>query len=178
MAATTTLEGYREQITHYAQTMALGQNGPAEAGLLAGMPTDRVGMFTSGNLYKRFDKLKDACEMLADGLEDIDHLIKAYVKEVALTAYDTGCTDAMFPVVTKGMGASAVPVPLGDDLVHDLPAMLDAITERTRVVILCNPNNPTGTSFGAEAFDRFMEALPDHVLLAVDEGAQPGQRVH
>ncbi|REJ87238.1 MAG: hypothetical protein DWQ34_25560 [Planctomycetota bacterium] len=94
MAATTTFEGYREQITHYAQTMALGQNGPAEAGLQAGMPADRVGMFTSGNLYKRFDKLKDACEMLAEGMEEIDDLVKAYVKEIPLSAYDTGCTDA------------------------------------------------------------------------------------
>lgn len=94
MAATTTLEGYREQITHYAQTMALGQNGPAEAGLQSGMPADRVGMFTSGNLYKRFDKLKDACELLVEELEELEDLIKAYVKEIPLSAYDTGCSDA------------------------------------------------------------------------------------
>lgn len=76
---------------------------------------------------------------------------------------------AMYPIVVKGMGATGVPVPLGDDLVHDLDAMVAAVTGRTRLVMLCNPNNPTGTSVGAEAFDRFVEALPEDVILAVDE---------
>jgi histidinol-phosphate aminotransferase len=76
---------------------------------------------------------------------------------------------AMYPIVVQGMGGRAVAVDLTDDLVHDLPAMLDAIGPRTRLVFVCNPNNPTGTSVGAEAFDRFVEALPDDVVLAVDE---------
>ncbi|MGH0038472.1 MAG: histidinol-phosphate transaminase [Myxococcota bacterium] len=76
---------------------------------------------------------------------------------------------AMYPVVVQGMGATARRVPLDDDLVHDLPAMARAVGERTKLVFVCNPNNPTGTSVGAEAFDRFVEALPDDVVLAVDE---------
>jgi histidinol-phosphate aminotransferase len=76
---------------------------------------------------------------------------------------------AMYPIVAKGMGATPVPVPLTSDFVHDLDAMLEAITERTRVVMVCNPNNPTGTSVGAEAFDRFVARLPEDVVLAVDE---------
>ena len=76
---------------------------------------------------------------------------------------------AMYPIVIKGMGGRSVAVPLRGDLVHDLDAMLEEITERTRVVMLCNPNNPTGTSVGAEAFDRFVDALPEDVVLAVDE---------
>jgi histidinol-phosphate aminotransferase len=76
---------------------------------------------------------------------------------------------AMYPIVVQGMGASAHPVPLNDDLVHDLPAMAAAVGERTKLVFVCNPNNPTGTSVGAEAFDRFVEALPEDVVLAVDE---------
>lgn len=76
---------------------------------------------------------------------------------------------AMYPIVTAGMGADAVKVPLDADLVHDLSAMARAITERTRVVIVCNPNNPTGTSVGAAAFDAFVEALPADVVLVVDE---------
>jgi histidinol-phosphate aminotransferase len=67
------------------------------------------------------------------------------------------------------MGATGVPVPLNGALVHDLDAMLAAITKKTRVVMICNPNNPTGTSVGAEAFTRFVKALPDDVVLAVDE---------
>ncbi len=76
---------------------------------------------------------------------------------------------AMYPIVVRGMGATAVRVPLDRDHAHDLPAMAAAVTERTKLVFVCNPNNPTGTSIGAEAFDRFVASLPDDVVLAVDE---------
>jgi len=76
---------------------------------------------------------------------------------------------AMYPIVVQGMGATPVAVPLDADLVHDLPAMLAAVSERTRVVMVCNPNNPTGTSVGADAFDRFAAALPQGVILVADE---------
>jgi histidinol-phosphate aminotransferase len=76
---------------------------------------------------------------------------------------------AMYPIVTKGMGATPILVPLDADLVHDLDAMAAAITERTRVVMVCNPNNPTGTSVGAAAFGRFAANLPDDVVLLIDE---------
>lgn len=76
---------------------------------------------------------------------------------------------AMYPIVTRSMGAAPLEVPLDAGRAHDLGAMLKAITPRTRVVIVCNPNNPTGTSVGAEAFDRFASALPDDVVLVVDE---------
>jgi histidinol-phosphate aminotransferase len=67
------------------------------------------------------------------------------------------------------MGATPVQVPLDGDLVHDLDAMRAAITDRTRVVFVCNPNNPTGTSVGAAAFDAFVASLPEELVLVVDE---------
>jgi histidinol-phosphate aminotransferase len=76
---------------------------------------------------------------------------------------------AMYPIVIKGMGAKGVPVPLTEDFVHDLDAMADAVTDKTSVVMVCNPNNPTGTSVGAAEFDRFVDKLPADVVLAVDE---------
>jgi len=76
---------------------------------------------------------------------------------------------AMYPIVAKGMGATPVTVPLDADYVHDLPAMAKAVGPRTKLLFVCNPNNPTGTSVGAEAFDRFARSLPDSVVLAVDE---------
>ncbi len=51
----------------------------------------------------------------------------------------------------------------------DLPAMLTAINERTKVIYLCNPNNPTGTIVAKEQLDRFMEEVPDYVLVVFDE---------
>ncbi len=76
---------------------------------------------------------------------------------------------AMYPLVAQGMGARIVTVPLDADYVHDLPAMTGAVSERTRVVIVCNPNNPTGTSVGEKALTRFVEALPADVVLVIDE---------
>jgi len=76
---------------------------------------------------------------------------------------------AMYPIVVNGSGARSVTVPLDDGLAHDLPAMRRAIGPRTRLVFVCNPNNPTGTSVGAAAFDAFVASLPADVVLAVDE---------
>ena len=76
---------------------------------------------------------------------------------------------AMYPVVVQGMGATSIRVPLTGDLAHDLPAMSAAVTDRTRLIFVCNPNNPTGTSVGAEDFDRFVESLPETAVLAIDE---------
>ena len=76
---------------------------------------------------------------------------------------------AMYPIVVKGMGGTVVPVPLTEDFVYDLDAMAAAVTPRTRLVMICNPNNPTGTSVGAAELARFVAKLPEDVILAVDE---------
>jgi len=60
-------------------------------------------------------------------------------------------------------------VPLTSEQVHDLPAMLEAITDKTKLVFLCNPNNPTGTIYGREAFEKFLAEVPPHVLVVIDE---------
>lgn len=69
----------------------------------------------------------------------------------------------------KMMGATAVMVPLTDAHVHDLDAMAAAVTDKTRIVYVCNPNNPTGTMVGRDALLQFIDALPDHVLPVLDE---------
>ena len=76
---------------------------------------------------------------------------------------------AMYPIVVQGMGGTSVQVPLDGALAHDLDAMRAAITERTKVVFVCNPNNPTGTSVGAAEFDAFLAGLPPEVVCVVDE---------
>lgn len=75
----------------------------------------------------------------------------------------------VYPTVTTMFGAEHVRVPLLDGTDYDLDAMLAAVTARTRIVFLCNPNNPTGTIYTRDAFEHFLERLPDHVLLVLDE---------
>lgn len=75
---------------------------------------------------------------------------------------------AVYGLMAQLFGASVVEVE-DPGFVHDLPAMLEAITPRTRIVFIANPNNPTGTLVAQEAIDRFMEAVPEHVLVVFDE---------
>jgi histidinol-phosphate aminotransferase len=74
-----------------------------------------------------------------------------------------------YPILVNVAGATPVPVPLLVNEHHDLPAMAAAIGERTRLVILCSPNNPTGVSIDADALEDFLRAVPPHVLVVLDE---------
>ncbi|MDA8434200.1 MAG: histidinol-phosphate transaminase, partial [Nitrospiraceae bacterium] len=71
-------------------------------------------------------------------------------------------------MAVQGIGGKSVQVPLKDHR-HDLAAMAEAITPSTKIVFIANPNNPTGTMNGKEEFDRFMERVPESVLVVVDE---------
>ncbi|AHH15009.1 putative phenylalanine aminotransferase [Nocardia nova SH22a] len=74
-----------------------------------------------------------------------------------------------YPIVTQVGNATAVPVPLTEDYAHDLDAMAAAVTERTKLIFVCNPNNPTGTAYGRRDLVRFLDAVPKHVLVVLDE---------
>ncbi|MDY7085267.1 MAG: histidinol-phosphate transaminase [Actinomycetota bacterium] len=74
-----------------------------------------------------------------------------------------------YPVFARMMNATGVPVALDDGHAHDLDAMLAAITPRTRVVFVCNPNNPTGTVVSGAALRSFAARVPSDVLVLIDE---------
>ena len=74
-----------------------------------------------------------------------------------------------YPLAVAVAGATAVPVPLLPDGRHDLDAMLDAVTPRTRAVLVCSPNNPTGPTLRHDDVRRLQEALPGDVALVIDE---------
>lgn len=77
-------------------------------------------------------------------------------------------TFGLYEWFTRRSGGVPVLVPLRDH-VHDLDAMLAAIDADTALVIICNPNNPTGTMVSHEALGRFLAALPPHVTAVIDE---------
>jgi histidinol-phosphate aminotransferase len=74
-----------------------------------------------------------------------------------------------YPIIVQVSGATSVPVPLTAAAGHDLKAMAAAITERTRVVFVCNPNNPTGTSVRRDELEAFLDQVPGDCLVVLDE---------
>ncbi|MCL3816987.1 histidinol-phosphate transaminase [Aeromicrobium wangtongii] len=74
-----------------------------------------------------------------------------------------------YPIAADLTGATSVRVPLRPDATHDLEAMAAAVTDRTKVVLVCTPNNPTGPVVTAAELSAFLAAVPGHVLVVVDE---------
>jgi len=73
-----------------------------------------------------------------------------------------------YPLLAAVAGMTSVQVPLRDET-HDLEAMAEAITDRTRLVFVCNPNNPTGTVNRTAELTAFLDRVPEHVLVVIDE---------
>jgi histidinol-phosphate aminotransferase len=76
---------------------------------------------------------------------------------------------SMYPYLAALTGAREVRVPLAAGEVHDLDAMAAEVTAATQLVVVCNPNNPTGTHLPAERIGAFCERLPPHVTVLLDE---------
>ncbi|WP_028863376.1 histidinol-phosphate transaminase [Psychromonas aquimarina] len=74
----------------------------------------------------------------------------------------------VYPLVTQAIGASAVVVP-AKDYGHDLDAMADAVTDKTALIFIANPNNPTGTFLEQDEIQSFLAKIPEHVLVVLDE---------
>ena len=74
-----------------------------------------------------------------------------------------------YPIITAAGGATSVRVPNRPDHSHDLAAMAAALTPRTRLVFVCNPNNPTGTVVRRAELDAFLDAVPPTTLVVLDE---------
>jgi histidinol-phosphate aminotransferase len=76
---------------------------------------------------------------------------------------------SVYPQISALTGATAITVPLDADDRHDLDAMAEAVTVSTRLVIVCNPNNPTSTAVGVGGIAALLERVPAHVCVIVDE---------
>ncbi len=74
-----------------------------------------------------------------------------------------------YPIVVQISGARSVQVPLTTEERHDLDAMAEAVTERTRLVLVCSPNNPTGTAVRRDELERFLDRMPPDTLVVIDE---------
>jgi histidinol-phosphate aminotransferase len=134
----------------------------------------QVNLYPDGNAFYLKQKLAaklgvtPAHLILGNGsnevIEFLGHVLISPGAEVVVSQY---CF-AVYPIVTALFGGKLVVVP-AKNYGHDLDAMLAAITPNTRLVIVANPNNPTGTAASREDLARFVAAVPENVVLALDE---------
>lgn len=78
------------------------------------------------------------------------------------------CSFLVYPILTQACGAKYVSIPM-KDFRYDLKAIAQAITERTRLIFIANPNNPTGTYVNQQEVEEFLAHVPDHVMVCFDE---------
>jgi histidinol-phosphate aminotransferase len=133
-----------------------------------------VNLYPDGNAFYLKQKLaaklgvEPANLILGNGsneiIEFVAHALLAPGDDVVVSQF---CF-AIYPIVGKMMGANIVTVP-AKNYGHDLPAMLRAITPLTKIVFVANPNNPTGTLAPREEVIKFVNDVPDDVLLVMDE---------
>lgn len=98
----------------------------------------------------------------------VEHLAKATAVPGDEVLYSWRSFEA-YPIITAGTGAAAVQVPNTAEHAHDLVAMAAAVTDRTRLVMVCSPNNPTGTAVRRAELERFLDAVPESTLVVLDE---------
>lgn len=164
--------GIRDAIKLASNENPLGPSPAARAAAAAALAD--IGRYPDGGGFELKRSLAERLGVSADqitlgnGSNDVLELAaRAFVgtnNEIVYAAH----AFAVYALVTRAVGAHAVVVP-ARDWGHDLPAMRAAITPRTRLVYLANPNNPTGTWFTRRALEAFLHDLPPHVLVVLDE---------
>jgi histidinol-phosphate aminotransferase len=171
------IEEVERELGHPAIKLASNENplGPSPKALEAirgGL--QRVNFYPDGSGYYLRKKLAEIQRLdmnqiiLGAGSTDLIEL----VGKTFLTASDEGITSEsafyIYRLAIEEMGAALVQTPMRH-LTFDLAAIAHAVTHRTKVIYLGNPNNPTGTMFTADDLDRLLDALPPRVLVVLDE---------
>jgi histidinol-phosphate aminotransferase len=125
------------------------------------------------------DRLGVPVDHLAAGTGSVAvlyHLLQAFCETGDEVVYAWRSFEA-YPIAVAVTGATSVQVPLDAEARHDLDAMLAAITDRTKAVIVCTPNNPTGPAVTHAELEAFVDRVPPHVLVVVDEAYREFVRV-
>lgn len=78
-------------------------------------------------------------------------------------------TFGLYESTAKLMGGVAVKIPMKDDMGHDIDGFIDKISEKTKIIYICNPNNPTGAIVEKEELENFVSKVPENILIVIDE---------
>ncbi|GAA3600566.1 histidinol-phosphate transaminase [Kribbella ginsengisoli] len=119
-------------------------------------------------LSARFAVSVDCIAVSSGSLALLQHVLQATCDSGDEVVYAWRSFEA-YPISVKLAGATAVEVPLITDGKHDLDAMAASVTERTKVIIVCSPNNPTGASMSTDDLASFLRKVPPAVIVVVDE---------
>lgn len=106
--------------------------------------------------------------LITNGTTSLLGVIARTLLRPGLNAVTSACSFISYPMVVRAAGGTLVEVPLRYGG-YDLEAVLAAIDDSTRIVFLANPNNPTGTLVDAPSISHFLERVPEHVVLVLDE---------
>jgi histidinol-phosphate aminotransferase len=129
---------------------------------------DNTGGVLVGRISARHGVQPAQVALGAGSVEVISQLIRATASAGDEIVFPWRSFEA-YPLLTIAAGARPVPVPLTPQLGHDLTAMRAAVTDRTRLMIVCNPNNPTGTSVAARELEEFLRSVPPRIVVVIDE---------
>ncbi len=149
--------------------------GPSEKALAAvreALP--ELCRYPDGNGYHLKQKLAQRLNVSPDGItlgngsNDVLELIARSFAEPGSEIIYSEHAFAVYPLVTQAIGAQHVKVP-ARNWGHDLEAMADAVTEKTQIIFVANPNNPTGTVAEKDAVYRFLQRIPQEVIVVLDE---------
>lgn len=105
---------------------------------------------------------------LGNGSNDVLNLLGYCFLNPSVEVVYSQHTFVAYPIISAITGAKVIEVP-ARDFGHDIDAMLAAINDKTRMVFIANPNNPTGTWLGHQAMQQFMQQVPEHVIVVLDE---------
>ena len=122
----------------------------------------------TGALARRFDVREEQIALGTGSVAVVGQLIWAAAGPGDSVVYPWRSFEA-YPIWVQMTGARSVQVPLLADERHDLPSMLKAIDDSTRIVFVCNPNNPTGEAARRDELTEFIDAVPSDVIVVLDE---------
>ncbi|MEW6675474.1 MAG: histidinol-phosphate transaminase [Nitrospirota bacterium] len=128
---------------------------------------DGSGYYIKKALAERLSVREDEIILGNGSNELIDIAVRTFLQrgDEAVMAYPSF---VVYPMAVQAIGGRPIQVSL-KDYTHDLDAMVDAVTSKTKMLFIANPNNPTGTINKRDEFDRMMNRLPDGILIVVDE---------
>ncbi|HEY6010218.1 MAG TPA: histidinol-phosphate transaminase [Nitrospirota bacterium] len=128
---------------------------------------DGSGFYLSQALAKRYE-VEIPRIILGNGSNELIELVVRTFVQPGDEVVSADPSFVVYKMITQAAGGTNVIVPC-KDLRHDLDAMAERITPKTKIVFIANPNNPTGSMNTRAEMDRFMDRVPDHVIVAVDE---------